>query len=564
MPGNKTAQAGFYQQADTAVWWVKRDFRISDNEALTAAASHRRLLALFIIEPSVLDNADTSAFHVHAQLTAAYHLQQSLRKRGSELFIAIGETVETFKVIHESIGNFTLYAHQETGNNLTFKRDQAVNQWCIENQLTFVEKHQNGVLRGTHNREQRPATLADRLLETATLPALQQLPPVPDAELIDLIQTELPSLQQCDSNPVSVDKLRSAYSPGTSDSRLSDQSQVQKLSESAARQVLDSFTGTRGLHYSGGISSPNRAFECGSRLSAHLAWGTISLRTVFAAIAEKQQQLQNRNDREAAHWRKSLAAFQSRLYWHDHFIQRFESATHMEFEAINPAYRALQYPQKEENLRAWINGTTGLPLVDACMRCLLSTGFLNFRMRAMLVSVACYGLGLDWKSIQYPLARVFYDYEPGIHFSQVQMQAGVVGINTIRVYSPHKQLLEQDTDCVFVRRWVPELAQFSAEEIANYQTRPLGDYPSPPEDFQATANLMKDRIFSIRKSEEGQEHSRSVLAAHGSKRPSRRYPPRKRSAKISSQAGQKQNADYTRGGSAATETDEQHQLKLDF
>lgn len=576
--GNNPVQDSPEQQLDKAVWWVKRDFRISDNEALTAAATHQRLLVLFFIEPSVLDSADTSAFHIHAQLSAAHHLQQSLRKRGSELFFAIGEATVVFNSLHKSIGKFTLYAHQETGNNLTFKRDQQVQQWCRERQIEFKEKHQNGVLRGTHDREQRPATLASRLLESATLPAPQHLPPAPDIGHIELIAKDLPVLTHCDSNPVSVSQLNKATpaittnrdDAGGTDSgnKMSSRpthTQVQTLSESAAWQVLNSFTGTRGLYYSGGISSPNRAFECGSRLSAHLAWGTLSMRSVFAEIAGRQQELGDRKDREAARWRKSLTAFQSRLYWHDHFIQRFESATDMEFEAINPAYRSLQYPQRAENLQAWLNGTTGLPLVDACMRCLLATGFVNFRMRAMLVSVACYGLGLDWKSIQYPLARVFYDYEPGIHFSQVQMQAGVVGINTIRVYSPHKQLLEQDSDCVFTRRWVPELAPFSAEEIANYETRPLGDYPAPPKDFEATSRLMKDRIFSIRKSEEGEQHSRSVLAAHGSKRPSRRYPPRKRSAeKGGSQRSSENLAENSGDNGAGLPSQEQQQMKLDF
>jgi len=90
-------------------------------------------------------------------------------------------------------------------------------------------------------------------------------------------------------------------------------------------------------------------------------------------------------------------------------------------------------------------------MIDACMRCLNATGFMNFRMRSMLVSFACYGLHLDWRLIHPHLARVFLDYEPGIHLSQLQMQAGVVGINTIRVYSPHKQIIDQDPECVFIK-----------------------------------------------------------------------------------------------------------------
>lgn len=527
-------------QHDIALWWVKRDFRVSDNEALTAAAEHQRLLVLFVIEPSVLAAADSSAFHLQAQLQAAHHLQLSLRKRGSELFYAVGEAIETFESIFSVTGGFKLFAHQETGNNLTFKRDKAVQAWCKKNSLLFEEKHQNGVLRGPHERDQRPVVLAQRLLQNAPLPPPGQLPPPPEATPVIVgVSRALPQLAACNSEAVTKQML---ITGSATDSIALHPTNVQRISETSGRQVLQDFMQTRGVGYSGGISSPNRAFQCGSRLSAHLAWGTLSLRTVFATNNRRLEALQARQDRQAAVWRKSLSGFQSRLYWHDHFIQRFESASNMEFEALNPAYRTLDYPQSEENLQGWLNGNTGIPLVDACIRCLQSGGFLNFRMRAMLVSVACYGLGLHWKTIQYPLARLFYDYEPGIHFSQVQMQAGVVGINTIRVYSPHKQLIEQDPECLFIHRWVEELREFNAEQIANYQTIPLGDYAAPPKDFDDTVKLMKERIFSIRNSIEGKSASQQVLAAHGSKRASRRYPSRKKFSAKSSPGSSRQTA----------------------
>ena len=274
---------------DTAVWWVKRDFRISDNEALSAAARHKRLLVLFLVEPSVLASADTSAFHLQAQLQAAHHLQLSLRKRGAELFFAVGEVMDVFESVFRAIGAFKLYAHQETGNNLTFKRDKSIHAWCIKNGIAFEEKYQNGVIRGPHKREQRPAVLAQRLLQTSPLAAPLQLPPPPaDSTAIDGTSTALPLLAVCNSDAVVEDQLvRCAKTR----SIRTQPKQVQQISEASARQVLQSFMQTRGVNYSGGISSPNRAFDFGSRLSAHLAWGTISLRTVFAANTERQLEL---------------------------------------------------------------------------------------------------------------------------------------------------------------------------------------------------------------------------------------------------------------------------------
>ena len=112
----------------------------------------------------------------------------------------------------------------------------------------------------------------------------------------------------------------------------------------------------------------------------------------------------------------------------------------------------------------------------------------------------------------------FLDYEAGIHLSQLQMQAGVTGINAIRVYSPAKQFFDHDQDAKFVKRWVPELRQFSPAEIAHAEDLKLGKYISPIVDLKTKIQSMKAQIFSIRKSEPGKEFARVTLQRHGSKK----------------------------------------------
>ncbi len=213
-----------------------------------------------------------------------------------------------------------------------------------------------------------------------------------------------------------------------------------------------------------------------------------------------------------------MNAFRSRLHWHCHFIQRLETEPRMEFHALNRAYEFVDYENDTQLLEAWQQGKTGFPLVDACMRCLNAIGFLNFRMRAFVVSFAIFGLHLDWRLIHPHLARVFYDYEPGIHLSQLQMQAGIVGINTIRVYNPTKQLIDQDPNCLFVKRWIPELKDCYSVDIQSYETIPLPSYPRTIVDFKSRSKAMKDQIFTIRKSQKAKIESAKVMSNHGSRK----------------------------------------------
>lgn len=112
---------------------------------------------------------------------------------------------------------------------------------------------------------------------------------------------------------------------------------------------------------------------------------------------------------------------------------------------------------EQQRIEAFELGRTGYPFVDACLRCLHETGWLNFRMRCMLVSFAVFNLWLDWRAIAGFLARCFLDYEPGIHYPQLQMQAGTTGID-LRCYSILKQAKDQDPKGEFTRKYVRELA----------------------------------------------------------------------------------------------------------
>ena len=481
------------------LWWVKRDFRLADNDVLDRAlADCDRVLALYVAEPILWCAPESSALHHHAWGEGLGALWEALGERDGLLCLRVGEVVDVLDELHRTDGFDALYAHEEIGGEVTYARDRAVRRWCADRGVPFVELPQSGVIRGLEDRSRRQPVIRERLVETPVRPAPSRVPawsPTGD----DPAWPSWHALTGEEPDP--------AIEPG----------KLQPVTEASGRATLDDFLSERGIEYSGGISSPNTAMRAGSRLSVHIAWGTLSLRTIRQALDERTADLVGIKSPEAVRWRKGLKAFGSRLHWHDHFGQRLESAPWMESMALNEAHRALEYADDPAHLAAWEEGRTGLPMVDACLRCLRATGFVNFRMRAMLVTTACFGLELSWRSIQHPLARLFRDLEPGIHYPQVQMQAGVVGINTLRVYSPHKQLLDQDPETRFVREWVPELREFAPADIAAYETRTLGDYPAPIADIRANAREVTARIRAIRRSEEGRAAAAEVLEKHGSR-----------------------------------------------
>ena len=483
-----------------ALWWIKRDFRLLDNEALTQALRHAdQVLPLFVFERDYIAEPDISPMHVWAWQQAVADLKKRCQALGGEVLISKGDIITILTNLKKEWEFSAIYSHEETGNGWTYSRDVAVQKWCETHAVQWVELPQNGVIRRLKRREERQPIIKQRLFESPirTVPEELKFPdrfktlcarrPVPELEgFFDLSQ--YPAIQW---------------------------SRLQLVTETQAHEDLESFLAERGVRYSGGISSPNTALTAGSRLSVHLAWGTLSLRYAFQRTHLRV--LENKGDPHPR-WAKSLRAFESRLHWHCHFIQRLESSPRMEYEPLNKAYHRLGYENDARKLIAWEQGMTGFPIIDACMRCLNATGFINFRMRSMLVSFACFGLHLDWRVIHPHLANVFLDYEPGIHLSQLQMQAGIVGINTVRVYSPTKQILDQDPECIFIKKWIPELREFTPEQIVGYETIILGSYPAPIIDFKTESKKMKDQVFDIRKSLKGKEESQKVLQRHGSRK----------------------------------------------
>lgn len=487
--------------------WFKRDLRVSDNPALfEAVKSQLPVICLFNIEPKRLHRSDVDSIHIEWELDCLRELKSSLELIGGKLLFNFGSTVDELTKIDQQYQIKNIYCNEETGLSWSWDIDKSVAKWCFDNDVEFIEYPTNGVVRRLDTR--------DNWKKERDLRVNQDLIKTPEKILspIGLESDDIPNIEQLG---LTGRELQQRPVPG----------------EKAALSVLFSFLDQRGRTYRKDMSSPITGQNACSRLSPYLSTGCISIKQIFYHTRRKQKRVkQDPRSKENRGWTSSLSSFQSRLAWHCHFIQRLELEPTMDEIALNPELdQQLQREYNEERFTAWSEGNTGWPFFDACMRYLAATGWINFRMRAMLQSVASYTLWLPWQVTGNHLARLFLDYEPGIHWSQVHMQSGVTGINSVRAYSVRKQSEDQDPEGEFIRQWVPELSSvptefihepllMSLEQQKQYKCVIGVDYPKPIIDEKSARKEGVSKSYSAKGNAKVRQRSKLVYDLHGSRR----------------------------------------------
>ncbi len=488
------------KKRSVGIVWFKRDLRSEMNHALLQGAdADWPVLPLYIVEPEYWLQPDVSHRHYQFISECLAELRDDLATIGQPLILRVGAARDVLDQLSNQVQIRQIFSHEETGNAWTFERDKAVQAWCREKGVPWTEVWQNGVVRRLKNRDGWARNWSQRMHAPSVNGPLS-LEPLPNLML---------------------GSIPTARDLGIAEDGCTDR---QQGGRSKGLKTLQSFLSRRGLHYRSKMSSPVTGVNACSRISPYLAFGALSLKEVAQATV-KQRLVVKAKGQRGDPWRGSLSSFEGRLHWHCHFMQKLECDPSLEFRALHPAYQDIRANSTTPHLlSAWQSGETGLPFVDACMRCLKTTGWMNFRMRAMLVAVASYHLWLDWRVTGEFLARLFTDYEPGIHWPQMQMQSGTTGINTVRIYNPVKQGLDQDPTGIFICRWVPELGRVPPDFLHQpWLWEEAGSilgktYPFPVINHLEAAKAARQKIWAVREQPGYRDVADAIQTKHGSRR----------------------------------------------
>jgi len=409
------------KKSPVAIFWFRRDLRLDDNAALYHALKNgNAVLPLFIFDREILDELEDKD---DARVTFIYNeiekISTELKKYDSSLLVLYDKPEHAWDKVLKEYNVVAVYANHDY-EPYAKKRDNAIAQKLKKHDISFktykdqVIFDKGEVLKADGNPYTVYTPYMRKWYETLNPFYLEAYPNKKYfKKFFKTHALPIPSLKDMGFERSSI--------------KFPDKDYEQYIAGYAEKRDFPGIQGT-------------------THIGLHLRFGTVSIR----GLAFKASQYKNTT------WLNELIWREFYMMILDHFPQTMD-------HAFRPEYDRIQWVNNEEQFKAWCNGTTGFPLVDAGMRELNATGYMHNRVRMVAASFLAKDLLIDWRWGERYFARKLLDYEMASNVGGWQWSAGsgTDAAPYFRIFNPDSQLKKFDPDLTYIKKWVPEYADFS-------------------------------------------------------------------------------------------------------
>ncbi|MEM7344960.1 MAG: deoxyribodipyrimidine photo-lyase [Chloroflexota bacterium] len=424
----------------TAIWWIRRDLRLFDNQPLhVALAAAEEIVPVFIFDPALLASPYRSDNRLAFLLGGLRSLAETITSRGGQLIVRHGEPLAELKKLQTECNASAIFAEADH-SPYAKQRDKAIAAELPLHLITGLTVHAPDAVLKDDGTPYVVFTPYSRAWKSRSLPHQHDLLPAPE-------RLSVPSDLASDPIPAEPTLPESVpFPPG----------------EAEAQQRLAAFTtGQTPSAYSYGDRRDRPDLSGTSRLSPYFRFGMLSARQATALALKLQAQA----DDEVS--RKSATTWLNELIWREFYVTILYHFPHVRSGSFRSELSDIQWNNDEAEFAAWCDGQTGYPIVDAAMRQLKTLGWMHNRARMITASFLIKDLLVDWRWGERWFMQQLVDGDPAANNGGWQWTAGT-GTDAapyFRVFNPTLQSKKFDPNGNYIRRWIPELAKVPTKFI---------------------------------------------------------------------------------------------------
>jgi deoxyribodipyrimidine photo-lyase len=404
------------------IFWFRRDLRLDDNKGLFEALNGELpVLPIFIFDTEILNKLQKQ----DARVTFIYETLQNMKQilqndYQSDIALYYGKPMDVYKWLTEKYAIQTVYTNHDY-EPYAIKRDQQINEYLNQQNIGFKTYKDQVIFE------------KDEIVKSDGTPYVVYTPYMKQWKT----HFKNSTLEHYDSESNLPKFVKHLNVVNYSLSEMGFQTSSQKIKPYTLNSdLIKNYEATRN----------DPALDATSRLGPHLRFGTVSIRNIISIAAAEQNEV-----------------FLQELIWREFFMQILWHFPNTKDQSFKPKYDRMEWRNNEAEFKAWGEGKTGYPLVDAGMRQLNQTGFMHNRVRMLVGSFLCKHLLIDWRWGEAYFAEKLHDYEMASNVGNWQWVAGC-GVDAapyFRIFNPTTQIEKFDKQHEYIKAWVPEYQELT-------------------------------------------------------------------------------------------------------